>query len=96
MKVNVEVAVETNADARSISVNFEDVPLDGDGKGNTQVDLGVENDLQWQVIGAPETTYKITLTPEQGQLNIEGDHPIDLEIAAGFDRAGGNRTFSIT
>ena len=92
---DLEVAVDTEADARFIFVNFQEVQLDGGGKGKTQVEFGKGDILQWGVVGKPGTAYKITLKPSSGQLEIGGEHPIDLKIPEGFLRAAGDRRFSV-
>jgi hypothetical protein len=95
LKVQVQVTVETKADARQAFINFQEVPLDANGKGSAPVEMGEGNVLQWGIVGTPGTSYKITLAPAQGKLQIDGKHPIELEIADGHTRAGGTRRFSV-
>ena len=94
MKVKLGVSVDTNADAKMVLVNFKDVRLVA-GKGVTEVELNEDCVLQWGIVGAPETKYKITLKPEQGTLKIQSQHPIDLQIPKGKTRAAGTRGFRV-
>jgi hypothetical protein len=94
MKTDLDVAVDTKADASFIFVNFKEVPLVA-GKGRTQVEVGQGDVLQWGIVGTPGTEYKITLKPSTGKLQIGGEHPIDLKIPQGFTRAAGIRRFSV-
>jgi hypothetical protein len=95
MAVDLAVLVETKATARTVSVNFKDVPLNAAGQGTTSVEDGAQNILQWGIVGDPGTEYKITLQPAQGKLEIGGQHPIDLSIPKGFLQAAGNRRFRV-
>jgi hypothetical protein len=94
MKVGLGVSVDTNADAKIIFINFEEVPLVA-GKGRTEVEFSEDCVLQWGIVGTPETKYKITLKQEQGKLDIQSQHPIELQIPKGKTRTAGTRNFRV-
>jgi hypothetical protein len=95
VKVKLGVSVDTTAEAKMILINFENVPLSSTGKGTADVEFGEDCVLQWGIVGNPGTKYKITLKPQQGKLDIQSQHPIELQIPQGKTRTAGTRNFRV-
>lgn len=95
MNVELEIKVDTKAEARIVLVNFKKVTLDSSGTGTASVELNADNVLQWGLVGDSGTPYTITLNPQQGKLKIGGQHPIVLQIPIGVQQAAGNRRFRV-
>jgi hypothetical protein len=89
----VTIDVETEAKPW-IGVGLEADMLEEEG-GAFEVAFGKRHVLFWQVSGDPGSSYKITLTPAAGKLNINGEHPIELKIADTERMGGGYRYFTV-
>ena len=95
VKPSVRVRFETNAAEHFLFHQGALVALDGAGNGRIEVEENEFDQILFSIVGTPGNSGTITLTPPNTHRLEIVAHPIQIRIAQGKTRAGGNRLFRV-